>query len=68
MSIWADNPEYFDEWIENQALKGRFGAEIQAAVESGDLPGYELWGRKDIDPRGDLGCEAEQDYYGRFMQ
>lgn len=65
MSIWSDDPEYFDEWIEREAMKGRFGAEIQAQVENGDLMGYELWAMKGIDPKGDLGSKAMEDYMMR---
>jgi hypothetical protein len=68
MSIWSDDPEFFDEWVEKQALKGRFGPEIQALVENDELPGYELWNRKDFDPKGDFGCEAMQDYCERFVR
>jgi len=35
MSVWADNPEWFDEWVEKQALKGRFGPAKQAEAEAG---------------------------------
>jgi hypothetical protein len=43
MSRWADDPEYFEEWIEHRAMDGEFGEEIAAKVENGDLLGYELW-------------------------
>ena len=67
MSIWSDDPEWFDEWIERQAMRGRFGPEIKAAVEAGNLAGYEIWAMPEIDPKGDLGSKATQDYCERFV-
>ena len=66
MSIWSDDPEWFDEWIEGAALNGRLGPEIQAKVEAGELLGYEIWAMKDIDPKGELGSQACEDYCTRF--
>lgn len=68
MSIWSDDPEYFDGWIEKQAMNGRFGEEIRVKVENGDLAGYEIWAMKDIDPKGDLGSQATEDYCHRFAR
>ena len=59
--IWADNPEWFDEWIEEQALDGRFGEEIRIKIDNGEIEPYDLWGLLDKD--GKLGGEAEADYY-----
>jgi hypothetical protein len=33
MSIWSDNPEWFDEWLEKKALSGDFGADLQSKAE-----------------------------------
>jgi hypothetical protein len=73
MSIWSDNPEWFDEWIETEAMDGRFGEELRKKVENGDLVGYELW---DLDGKGklpgikndgSLGSEASTAYCERMM-
>ena len=66
MSIWSDDPDWFDEWIEQRAMEGQFGQQIKAKVEEGGLLGYELWAMKDIDPKGDLGTRATEDYCLRF--
>jgi hypothetical protein len=66
MSIWSDNPEWFDEWIEERALDGKFGSVIQGRVERGELAGYELWAMHDLDPRGELGTWATEDYMTRW--
>jgi hypothetical protein len=68
MSVWSDDPEFFDEWIEKRALEGKLGPTIQQDVEAGILAGYEIWSIPDIDPKGDLGCEAMQDYMERFVR
>ena len=62
MSIWGDNPEWFDEWIEQKALAGEFGEEVRLAVESGDMTADDLW--KD---HLDLGGDAELAYCEGFM-
>ena len=67
MSIWSDNPEWFDEWIEKQALEGKFGEEIKKKVEDGRVVGSDLWAMKDIDPNGKLGSQATEDYCLRFV-
>jgi hypothetical protein len=68
MSLWSDDPEWFDEWIEKQAINGRFGDAIRIAVEEAGMPGWEIWAMPDIDPEGKLGSEAMQDYCERFVQ
>jgi hypothetical protein len=69
MSIWSDDPEWFDEWIENRALDGRFGDTIKKQVEEGELPGYELWNllSKWGFNVGELGNEACIVYSERFL-
>jgi hypothetical protein len=67
MSIWSDNPEWFDEWIEAYALDGGLGQELQIKVEQGELTGSDLWAMKDIDPKGELGSQASEDYCTRFI-
>ena len=68
MSLWGDNPEYFEEWIEAQALNGKLGAEIQARVENGDLTGFELWRELQNEPQhADLARKAELDFWERFL-
>ena len=67
MSIWSDNPEWFDSWIEQQALNGRFGSEVQAKVNEGALCGWELWATPGIDLDGKLGSEACQAYVERLI-
>lgn len=47
MRIWANNPEWFDEYAERKALEGWFGPDIQKQVEEGELCGYELWALDD---------------------
>jgi len=66
MSIWSDDPEYFDEWIEQRALKGDFGEEIKTKVLNGDLMGGDLWAMKELDPLGELNRQACEDYSMRF--
>ena len=68
MNVWAENPEWFDEWVEKRAIEGRFGPEIQRLVEDGELEGYELWSRAGFDPKGDFGSQALQDFYERFAE
>lgn len=65
MSIWAENPEFFDEWIEEQALDGRFGDDIQKKIENGDMEPYDLW---DLDKDGKLGSEAMGAFCERLMK
>jgi hypothetical protein len=65
MSVWGDNPEWFDEWLEKRALEGRFGLEVQARAEAGDFEAYMEWNK--LDPTGELGTEATQDYWERRM-
>ena len=66
MSLWGDNPEWFDEWIEKRALSGAFGPIIQKHVEEGELLGYELWVLPELQDRlGDLGTEATADFCER---
>jgi len=64
MSIWSENPEWFDAWIEHQAINGYFGSEVQHKVEDGELAGYELW---DLDKDGSLGVEAIRAYCERLI-
>ena len=64
MSIWSENPEWFDAWIEQQAINGYFGSEVQNKVENGELVGYELW---DLDKNGSLGGEALLAYCERLI-
>lgn len=33
MSIWAENTDWFDEWIFEQAIEGRFGNDIQSKAK-----------------------------------
>lgn len=67
MSLWSDHPEYFDEWIEKRALAGQLGPGLQLAVERGEVAGYEIWAMKEVDPKGELGSRAMQDYCERFV-
>lgn len=34
MSMWSDNPEWFDDWIFEKALDGHFGKVIQLLAET----------------------------------
>lgn len=61
MSIWGENPEWFDQWLEKQAENGRFdntkyGPEIKQCREAGDFCGWQWWDKLDTD--GKLGEEA----------
>jgi hypothetical protein len=68
MNVWAENPEWFDEWVEQRALEGKFGAEIKRGVENGTIVGSELWSRAGFDPKGDFGSQALQDFYERYVE
>jgi len=49
MSLLGENPEWFDNWIELEALNGRWGVNLQERVLIGDVVGNDLWkDRKDI--------------------
>lgn len=70
MSIWSDNPEWFDEWLERQAADGRFddtphGPEIKRLIEEGDFCGWQWWDRLDTD--GKLGSEACTAFFERWV-
>ncbi len=65
MSIWRHNPEWFDDWLEQQALDGRFGKELQEQAEAGAFLGYEQWAVLDTD--GKLGAEATEAYCTRLV-
>ncbi|KKM83135.1 hypothetical protein LCGC14_1312480 [marine sediment metagenome] len=65
MGIWSDNPEWFDEWLEQRALGGQFGKELQQQAETGDFVAYEQWGVLDVD--GSLGSQAMDDYCTRSV-
>ena len=68
MSIWSDNPEVFDEWIEQYALEGNLGLEIQRKVGEGELVGWELWALPELQAQlGELGHKAEVAYVERLM-
>ena len=60
MSIWRENPEWFDEWLEQRALAGQFGKQLQQQAEAGDFVAYEQWYLLDTD--GSLGAQAIDDY------
>ena len=62
MSIWGDNPEWFDEWIIQRALDGNFGEDVQKKVEVEELSADDLW--KD---HLDLGSDAELAYCERLV-
>jgi hypothetical protein len=63
--LWANNPEFFDEWLEGEALKGRFGTEKQRQAEEGIFnEDYKEWSRLDTD--GKLSSETTADFYSRF--
>lgn len=64
MSIWSENPEWFDDWIFEQALDGRLGEEIQKKCENDEIEGYDLW---DLDKDGKLGAEASSCFIERLM-
>ncbi len=65
MSIWSDDPEWFDEWLERKALEGDFGPELQKKAEDGNFFDDDMWDLLDKD--GKLGQEATADYCDRFM-
>jgi hypothetical protein len=65
MSIWRENPEWFDQWILDRAIEGKFGAEFQKRAEEGDLDPSELWS---LDVDGNLGARAYETYIERFME
>ncbi len=62
MSIWGNDPEWFDNWIEQKALAGEFGEDVRLAVEREDTTADDLW--KD---HLDLGSDAELAYCERFV-
>jgi len=62
MSVWGNDPEWFDNWIEQKALDGEFGEEVQRKVESEELTADDLW--KD---HLDLGKDAMESYCERFV-
>jgi hypothetical protein len=63
--LWANNPEFFDGWLEQEALNGRFGPEKQEQAEAGEFnDDYREWERLDKD--GKLSSEATSDFYTRF--
>lgn len=55
MSVWSENPEWFDEWIIEKALDGYFGEDVQSKVENDEIQSYDLW---ELDKDGKLGAEA----------
>ena len=62
MSIMGDNPEFFDSWLEQQALTGRLGPDEQQKAVNGEFnEDYLAWSR--LDPDGKLASEACRDYY-----
>ena len=70
MSVWSENPDWFDEWLEQQAADGRFddtkyGAEIKGLVELGDFCGSEWWDK--LDDKGELGQEAMTAFVERLV-
>lgn len=65
MSVWGDNPEWFDGWLESEAISGRFGPGIQAQAERGEFEGYKEWSQLDHD--GILGAEALRDYWEEII-
>lgn len=71
MSLFSDNPEWFDEWIERRALDGDFGVVIRDKVEEGTLIGSDLWemaSNEELFPSSyNLGAEASQDYCERLV-
>jgi len=62
MSIYGNDPEWFDEWIEQKARDGEFGPETRKLVEDGVLTADDLW--KD---HLDLGRDAALAYCERFV-
>ena len=66
MSVWGDNPEWFDEWLERRALDGKLGGAIQAIAQNGEFRGYEWWDK--VDTKGHLAQMALIDYYDRFIE
>ena len=65
MSVWSENPEWFDKWLTVRAAEGRFGPELQDLAEVGDFIAQEWWDKLDTD--GKLGEEAMTDYVERFI-
>lgn len=70
MSIWSENPEAFDSWLEEQAERGRFdntpyGPEIKRLLAAGDFCAWEWWDK--LDTNGSLGQEAMTAYVERFI-
>jgi hypothetical protein len=69
MGLWSDNPEWFDEWIEEYALAGKLGLETQQKVESGEFIGSDLWADLIKTSGGcKLASEAAVAYCERFVQ
>ena len=66
MSLWDENPEWFDEWLEQRALEGEFGEELKQQAQAGEFVAYEQWDGLDI--YGSLGARAEQDFWERLVQ
>ncbi|MCK5016260.1 MAG: hypothetical protein KAS32_04235 [Candidatus Peribacteraceae bacterium] len=65
MNMWAENPEWFDEWIWEQALDGRLGEEIRLKCENEEIEAYDLW---DYDKDGKLGGEAQGEFMGSISR
>ena len=66
MSIMGDNPEWFDDWLLFEAMKGRFGLEKQRQAKAGEFnQDYREWERLDRD--GKLALEACRDFWEGFV-
>ena len=65
MSVFGDNPVWFDTWIELEALTGRFGFNLQEQVLMGDVTGSDLWRDRQDVPK--LMGEAETCFLERLV-
>jgi len=62
MSLVDENPEWFNNWIELQAILGRFGVSAQEQVVAGEITGSDLW-----EEHPDLYTEAETTFLERLV-
>ena len=65
MSLWSENIEWFEEWLEQRALEGEFGEALKQQAEAGEFVAYEQWATLDVD--GSLGARAAQDFCERLI-
>jgi hypothetical protein len=63
MNVWAENPEWFDDWIIENALEGRLGDEAEKLAQDEDVDPSKLW---DLDKTGQWADRAMEDFWTRY--